>query len=97
MIETEDGNCGFGVGSIADCLNPAIKLESKDLLANRPKRRNEFSTIVLPPTAFELCAIAILRSHAVSWKTRYQIRVVQVRSLRILAAATLWLDMLHVR
>ena len=97
MIEPEDDNRGSGFGSIVDCFDLTIKLESKDLLADRLKRRHEFGTLVIPPIILKLCAIAILCLHTLSRETRYQIGVVQVRTMQILPAATLWLDMLHMR
>ncbi len=97
MIETEDDNRVFGFGSIIDCLNFTIKLESKDLFASRPKWGHEFGAIVFPPIILKLCAIAIGRFHAISWETRYQIGVVQVRSRQVLPTATLWLNMFHMR
>ena len=61
VIETEHGDRGSGFGSIVDCLNLTIKLESKDLFASRLKRRHEFGAIVIPPIILKLCAIAIRR------------------------------------
>ena len=49
VIETKDVNRGAGFGSIADCLNLTIKLESKELFACRLKRRYEFGAVVFPP------------------------------------------------
>lgn len=97
VIETEDVNRGAGFGSIPDCLNLTIKLESKDLFASRLKWRYEFGAVVIPPIILYPCAIARLSFHIVSWKTRYEIDVVQVRSKQVAAAATLWLDMLYMR
>ena len=97
VIQTEDLNRGSRIGSITDCLNLTIKPETKDSFARRLKRRYEFGTIVIPPIILKPCAIARLSFHIVSWETREQIGVFQIRSMQVLPTATLWLDMLHMR
>ncbi|MDE2718921.1 MAG: hypothetical protein OXI33_18165 [Chloroflexota bacterium] len=97
MIEPQYSNRDSSFLPIANCLNLTINPEAKDLLASTLKGRHEISTIIIPPTALELRAIAIWWPHVVSWIAGYQIGVLQVRSMQIFTTEAPWLDMLDMR
>ena len=67
------------------------------MLAGRMKGRHELRSIIDPPPPFSMCPIATRRLWRLTGIARHEVLVGQVGSGKLSPAATLRLDMLHMR